>query len=180
MVCGAIPLCLGFPLSRRSLLSRTMRVVTTRPPHTSYPLTPSDAPPPPPPPPPAPPSSGAYYMNLLWNWYLTPGLYNPARLLDDPLIFEAANTLVRGRAPRLVRVCLPACLPCSRAPFSTGHRSVRHPPHASIHPCPSFAASPRAAPGGCVDPGAAPQRLQPLPLRRAGQQGAGAKRGVHG
>ncbi|PSC74838.1 glycosyl hydrolase [Micractinium conductrix] len=38
--------------------------------------------------------SGAYYMNLLWNWYLTPGLYNPARLLDDPLIFEAANTLV--------------------------------------------------------------------------------------
>lgn len=38
--------------------------------------------------------SGAYYLNLLWNWYLTPGLYRPDRLLEEPLIFDAANLLV--------------------------------------------------------------------------------------
>lgn len=38
--------------------------------------------------------SGAYYLNLLWNWYLTPGLYRPEVLLEDPRIFGAANLLV--------------------------------------------------------------------------------------
>lgn len=37
---------------------------------------------------------GAYYLNLLWNWYAQPGLYRPDALLDDPLIFGAANLLV--------------------------------------------------------------------------------------
>ena len=38
--------------------------------------------------------SGAYYLNLLWNYFLTPGLYQPERLLAEPLFFDAANLLV--------------------------------------------------------------------------------------
>jgi meiotically up-regulated gene 157 (Mug157) protein len=38
--------------------------------------------------------SGAYYLNLLWNYFLTPGLYQPERLLAEPLLFDAANLLV--------------------------------------------------------------------------------------
>ncbi|KAL4449424.1 hypothetical protein ABPG77_007068 [Micractinium sp. CCAP 211/92] len=38
--------------------------------------------------------SGAYYLNLLWNWYSQPELYRPELLLDDPLIFGATNLLV--------------------------------------------------------------------------------------
>lgn len=38
--------------------------------------------------------SGAYFLNLLWNWFLTPGLYRPELLLEEPLIFDAANLLV--------------------------------------------------------------------------------------
>ncbi len=37
---------------------------------------------------------GAYYLNLLWNWYSQPELYRPELLLDDPLIFGATNLLV--------------------------------------------------------------------------------------
>lgn len=44
-----------------------------------------------------PERAGAYYLNLLWNWYSQPGLYRPDLLLDDPLIFGAANLLVGER-----------------------------------------------------------------------------------
>jgi uncharacterized membrane protein YgcG len=37
---------------------------------------------------------GAYYLNLLWNYFLTPGLYRPDALIAEPLIFDAASLLV--------------------------------------------------------------------------------------
>eukprot|EP00887_Chlorella_sp_A99_P007759 scaffold20.g7759.t1 len=38
--------------------------------------------------------SGAYFLNLLWNYILTPGVNQPHRLIAEPLIFDAANLLV--------------------------------------------------------------------------------------
>jgi hypothetical protein len=63
-------------------------------------LRPHPLPPPPPPPHPHthhpnPCRAGAYYLNLLWNYYRTPGLHRPEALLADPLIFDAAATMVR-------------------------------------------------------------------------------------
>lgn len=39
--------------------------------------------------------SGAYFMNLLWNYYRTDGIYRPEVLLSEPLIYDAAMTMVR-------------------------------------------------------------------------------------
>ncbi|EFN60034.1 hypothetical protein CHLNCDRAFT_49501 [Chlorella variabilis] len=38
--------------------------------------------------------SGAYYLNLLWNYFLTPGLYRPDALISEPSTYDAANLLV--------------------------------------------------------------------------------------
>lgn len=54
-------------------------------PHTHLPAPPT---------PPTHPPAGAYYLNLLWNYYLTPGLYRPDALIAEPLIFDAARLLV--------------------------------------------------------------------------------------
>lgn len=39
--------------------------------------------------------SGAYYLNLLYNYYKTPGLHAPHRLLEDTRIYEAARLMVQ-------------------------------------------------------------------------------------
>ena len=38
--------------------------------------------------------AGGYYLNLLWNYLQTPGLYRPEALLAEPLVFDAASALV--------------------------------------------------------------------------------------
>jgi meiotically up-regulated gene 157 (Mug157) protein len=38
--------------------------------------------------------SGAYYLNLLYNYWATPGLYRPENLLQEPLVFDAAMSMV--------------------------------------------------------------------------------------
>lgn len=38
--------------------------------------------------------SGAYFLNLLYNYWGTPGLYAPEEVIKDPMIFQAANTLI--------------------------------------------------------------------------------------
>jgi hypothetical protein len=43
---------------------------------------------------PASPPSGAYFLNLLWNYAATPGLWNPAALLAEPLIHDAAALML--------------------------------------------------------------------------------------
>ena len=40
------------------------------------------------------PAAGAYYLNLLWNYFLTPGLYRPDALISEPSTYDAANLLV--------------------------------------------------------------------------------------
>lgn len=39
--------------------------------------------------------SGAYFLQLLWNVYATPG-YDRTQLLREPVVFEAASVLVDG------------------------------------------------------------------------------------
>lgn len=38
--------------------------------------------------------SGAYFMNHLYDYYVTEGLYKPELLLQEPIIFQAVNLLV--------------------------------------------------------------------------------------
>lgn len=38
--------------------------------------------------------SGAYFLNLLWNYANTPGLWNPAGLLNDTLVHDAVALMV--------------------------------------------------------------------------------------
>ena len=38
--------------------------------------------------------SGGFYLNLLYNYWATPGIFRADYILSDPLIFEAANLLV--------------------------------------------------------------------------------------
>eukprot|EP00123_Amoebidium_parasiticum_P008515 comp18859_c3_seq1/m.20908 comp18859_c3_seq1/g.20908 ORF comp18859_c3_seq1/g.20908 comp18859_c3_seq1/m.20908 type:complete len:593 (-) comp18859_c3_seq1:362-2140(-) len=37
--------------------------------------------------------SGTYFLNLLWNYYNSPDIYDPERLLSEPSIYEAANLM---------------------------------------------------------------------------------------
>lgn len=39
--------------------------------------------------------SGAYFLTQLYDYYVSPALYKPEVLLEDPLIFEAVRLLVR-------------------------------------------------------------------------------------
>lgn len=39
--------------------------------------------------------SGAYFLNLLWNYAQTPGIYRPEVLLSDPMIYDAVVLMVR-------------------------------------------------------------------------------------
>lgn len=39
--------------------------------------------------------SGAYFLNLLWNYANTPGVYRPEALLAEPMIFDAAALMVK-------------------------------------------------------------------------------------
>jgi meiotically up-regulated gene 157 (Mug157) protein len=39
--------------------------------------------------------SGAYFLNLLFDYYKTPGLHAPHRLLEDTKIYEAAKLMVQ-------------------------------------------------------------------------------------
>lgn len=39
--------------------------------------------------------SGAYYINLLWNYYHSPGLYDPDRLLLQPAVHDAVLLLLK-------------------------------------------------------------------------------------
>ena len=39
--------------------------------------------------------SGAYFLNLLWNYANTPGLYRPEALIAEPIVFEAAHLMVK-------------------------------------------------------------------------------------
>lgn len=41
--------------------------------------------------------SGAYFMNLLWNFYNTPGLFNGKQLLMDSRIHDAVMLLLQVR-----------------------------------------------------------------------------------
>jgi meiotically up-regulated gene 157 (Mug157) protein len=38
--------------------------------------------------------SGAYFMSLLWNYYSTPGLYAPERLLNETAIHDAVLAMI--------------------------------------------------------------------------------------
>eukprot|EP01025_Chloroclados_australasicus_P038363 TRINITY_DN39439_c0_g1_i20.p1 TRINITY_DN39439_c0_g1~~TRINITY_DN39439_c0_g1_i20.p1 ORF type:complete len:608 (-),score=51.96 TRINITY_DN39439_c0_g1_i20:2128-3951(-) len=38
--------------------------------------------------------SGAYFMNLLWNYYTTESLYRPEQFLQDRLFFDSVNLMV--------------------------------------------------------------------------------------
>lgn len=105
--------------------------------------------------------SGAYYLNLLWNWLLTPGLYRPERLLEEPLIFDAANLLVDvWCAPASASPCI---WPCAAGT----HNTVLHACAACMcarrwgQPCWKLRLPTCAA----QDPGAAPQRLLAIPVR---------------
>ena len=39
--------------------------------------------------------SGAYFLNLLWNYAKTPGIYRPEVLLSEPIIYDAVELMVR-------------------------------------------------------------------------------------
>jgi meiotically up-regulated gene 157 (Mug157) protein len=41
------------------------------------------------------PDSGAYFISLLWNYYRTPGLYAPERLLNETVVHDAVATTIR-------------------------------------------------------------------------------------
>lgn len=38
--------------------------------------------------------SNAYFLNLLWDYYVADGIYRPEAILDDPIIFDAVLALV--------------------------------------------------------------------------------------
>lgn len=38
--------------------------------------------------------SGAYFMNLLWNYYVTPGVHAPQGLIGESLIYDAVSLMV--------------------------------------------------------------------------------------
>ncbi len=38
--------------------------------------------------------SGAYFLNLLWNYYATPGIFRPETLIADPLVFDAVRLMI--------------------------------------------------------------------------------------
>lgn len=40
-------------------------------------------------------TAGAYYLNLLWNYYRTPGIYRPEVLISETMVYDAAITMVR-------------------------------------------------------------------------------------
>jgi uncharacterized protein len=39
--------------------------------------------------------SGAYFLHLLHNYFETPGLYAPHKLIEEPQVYEAARLLVK-------------------------------------------------------------------------------------
>ena len=41
--------------------------------------------------------SGAYFMNLLWDYFKTPGLYRPEALISETLIHDAVSWLLQDR-----------------------------------------------------------------------------------
>ena len=38
--------------------------------------------------------SGAYFISLLWNYYRTPGLYAPERLLNETVVHDAVAAMI--------------------------------------------------------------------------------------
>lgn len=38
--------------------------------------------------------SGAYFINLLWNYYVTPGVFSPEQLIGESVVFDAVSIMV--------------------------------------------------------------------------------------
>lgn len=45
--------------------------------------------------------SGAYFLNLLHNYAHTPGLFEPERLLSEPVLHDAALLMLKVRRCKL-------------------------------------------------------------------------------
>ena len=39
--------------------------------------------------------SGAYFFSLLWNYYHTPGMWAPEKLLNSTAVHDAVLTMIR-------------------------------------------------------------------------------------